>query len=318
METGDPLLDPGELSRLRQAHDLESPEGTELIQDMLFKKGFSLTPLDPRTVQKGGGFEKTYVDTLDFGKDASKPVWHMAQWYSRYDLANKVPVEGEGGSIMYANEGKKIALYPDHSLYLEVDASREYDHPRKKGEHWPHILIAQNFDKNSPVVGKAGQLLFSMEIRLEKCENRMEEGSFDRSLHTAQTPFYFKLINDNRESPDYRQQIWFGLPSFDYRRTKLTVEEGIMWDKGTSTYMYFSPEQKIWGDVNLHDGEWHKGEADIKPLILRALEAMKSKEVFLNTTPGDLKITGMNFGWEVPGTFDAAIRVRHISLRCIE
>jgi hypothetical protein len=95
------------------------------------------------------------------------------------------------------------------------------------------------------------------------------------------------------------------------------VEERIMWDKGTSTYMYSVPEQKIWGDVNLHDGEWHQGKADLKPLILRALEAMREKEVFMNTKPGDLVITGMTFGWEVPGIFDAAIRVRNISLRVI-
>jgi len=31
----------------------------------------------------------------------------------------------------------------------------------------------------------------------------------------------------------------------------------------------------------------------------------------------DLKITGMNFGWEVPGTFDAAIQVKNISLKAV-
>jgi hypothetical protein len=82
--------------------------------------------------------------------------------------------------------------------------------------------------------------------------------------------------------------------------------------------MYQVPPRSIWGEISFQDKEWHKGEADLKPLILRALEAMREKDVFKETTPDDLVITGMNFGWEIPGTFDVAIRVKGISLKYIE
>ena len=291
---------------------------TEIIQDVLFEKGFALTPLDPAIVQQGGGFEKTYLDTLDFGMDGSHPEWMLAQWNSKYDLAGTLPTNGKDGSIEYVNEGKKIALYPDHSLWLEVDASQEYDSPRVNGQAWPHLLIAQNFHKVIPNVGEADRLDFSMEIKLEKCENKMAPRTYNVGLHTAQTPFFFMLVNDNKNSADYNQRIWFGLPSYDYRYPILGYNEVVIWDIGTSTFIYDVPETSIWGNVSLHDGDWHKTHMDIKPLIKRALEAMKEHDVFINTTLEDLKIIAMNFGWEVPGTFDAAIRVKGISLKSVK
>ncbi len=290
----------------------------EIIQDALFEKGLALTPLDPKIVQQGGGFAKTNVDTLDFNKDGSHPIWQLAQWYSKYNLAGSQPITGVDGSIMYSNKGKKVALYPDHSLLLEVDASQEYDSARVNGQHWPHLLISQNFINQSPNVGEAKQLNFSMEIKLVKCENKMEEGTFIPSLHTAHTPFFFVLRNNNKNSTDYNQKIWFGIPSFDYRYPTLRDKERIMWDIGTNTYIYNVPEKRVWGDVNLHDGNWHKAFVDIKPFMLKALSAMRKKGVFANTTPADLMVTGMNFGWEVPGTFDAAIKVKNISLKSVK
>lgn len=294
--------------------------GTEIMQDNTYKKGFALTPLLPKTVMQGGGFEKTYLDTLSFGRDGSAPIWHFAQWHSKFNLAHAELTPGDDGCVYYINEGgsKKVALYPDNSLLLEVNASKEYDTPRVKGEHWPHLLIAQNFNENSPNVGKAEKLLFSMELKLEKEENRMAEGTFDKSLHTAQSPFYFVLRNSNMNSPDYNQKIWFGIPSYDFRFTEMNNKEKVSWDIGTSTFIYNVPQLPLWGEISFQDKQWHKAEADLKPLILRVIEAMKEKEVFINTTVDDLEITGMNFGWEVPGTFDAAVRVKNISLKYIQ
>lgn len=291
---------------------------TGIIQDTLFEKGFALTPLDPAIVQQGGGFEKTYVDTLDFGGEGSHPVWMLAQWYSKYDLADTPLKKDTDGSLVYANAGKKFALYPDHSLWMEVDAGNEYDSARVNGQPWPHLLIAQNFGAGSPKVGDADRLEFSMELKIEKCENKMAAGTYDPNIHTAQSPFYFILVNDNPNSDDYGQKIWFGLPSFDYRYQTLRDNEIVLWDIGTGMYIYDVPETKIWGHVSLHDGQWHTTRIDLIPLIERAVQAMREKGLFRNTVTGDLKITGMNFGWEVPGTFDAALRVRGISLISIK
>lgn len=44
---------------------------------------------------------------------------------------------------------------------------------------------------------------------------------------------------------------------------------------------------------------------------------MKGKGYFKDTDWEDLEITGMNFGWEIPGTFDAAVSIRNISLKVL-
>ena len=288
----------------------------EMIQDNAYNMGFALTPLHPDSVILGGGFEKTYLDTLDFGQGVASPVWHIAQWHSKFNLQHAKLMTASDGSVYYVNEGGslKVALYPDNSLLLEVNADKEYDSARISGQDWPHLLIEQKFVENRPNVGAASQLLFSMELKLEKAENKMTEGTFISSLHTAQTPFYFILQNANEKSPDYNQKIWFGIPSYDYRFTEMNDQETVSWDIGTNTYIYNVPQRPVWGDISFQDKKWHGTEIDLKPFIIRSLLAMREKEVFLDTTLDDLTITGMNFGWEVPGTFDVAIRVKNISL----
>jgi hypothetical protein len=289
-------------------------KGTEVFRDQSFSRGFGLSPLDPKIVHQGGGFEKTNVDTLYFGKEKQTPIWQLAQWYSKHNLAHVNPETGNDGSITFKNEGKRLIRYTNGSLMLELTTSKEYDHPRKNGEPWPHILIEQKFGDESPIVGETTKILFSMEIKLVKCENKMSEQTFNEKLHTAQSPFYFILENCNKDSKEYGKYIWFGIPSFDYRYKSTGNEEKVSWDIGTNTYIYNVPENTLWGDVSFQDGNWHKANADILPLIRKALKTMQSKGVFTTTTLNDLMITGMNFGWEIPGTFDAAVCVKNFSL----
>ena len=295
-------------------------DGIEIFKDNTFQTGFALGPVDSKTVRVGGGHEKTFVDTLNFRKDSPKPVWRIAQWNSKFDLANTKPMDGPENSIYYENEGssRKIALYPDHSLLLEVNASKEYDKPRIKGQSWPHLLIAQEFGNERPNIGNVNQLLFSMELKLERCENKMDSGTYNKSLHTAQSPLYFNIKNVNQNSADFNQMIRFGIPSYDYRYTKMSDKEKIGPETGHPNFIYNVPPLSVWGDISFQDEEWHKCEIDLKPLILRALEAIKEKDVFKNTSPDDLVITGMNFGWEVPGTFDATLKVKNLSLKIMK
>lgn len=65
-------------------------------------------------------------------------------------------------------------------------------------------------------------------------------------------------------------------------------------------------------------GEWHSARLDLLPLIRRGVAAMQAKGQFVHTMPEDLELTGMNFGWEVPGTFDAGLQIRNLSIRIVE
>jgi len=292
---------------------------TDIIHDPYFEHGLLLSPLDPVDVRKGGGFARTFRDTLKFGRNIVAPSWRLHQWHSRFSLEKVAARTDADGSVVYENEGKKVARFKDNSLLLEIFTSAEWgDTPRKKDEHWPHLLIAQDFRKDAPVIGKLDKLLFKVEIKLERCENKMKEGTFNPRLHTAHTPLYFVVKNDNRQSVDYGQKIWLGVHSFDYRYPELKHQNNLRKDKGTSSYMYNIPPKDFWGDVNFGDYNWHKGNVDLLPYIKQAVETMREKGIFKNSTLHDLKVTGMNFGWEVPGIFDAAVRIKNISLKAIE
>lgn len=304
-------------SKKHQDNNLENNEEWEVIRDTLFERGVAISPLHPSIVHQKGGFEKANTDTFLFEKQGVLPIWQLSQWHSKYDFANAVPVKNGDGSIEYSNKGKRIVRYPDGSLLLDITTSTEYSHPRKDGEDWPHLLIEQTFEKN-PNIGEAKEMIFSMSLKLVKCENKMKEGEFNESFHTAQSPFYFILRNINKDSEDFNKSIWLGIPSFDYRYTQMNDKEIISWDIASNMYIYNIPQKPIWGDVSFQDMQWHKTKTDILPLIKQAVESMKSKDLFLQTSLSDLELVGMNFGWEVPGTFDAAIMVKGISLKVVD
>ena len=59
-------------------------------------------------------------------------------------------------------------------------------------------------------------------------------------------------------------------------------------------------------------------EYDILEDVQKALEearAFTGVEVFQNTEFSDLKITSMNLGWELPGTFDVAVSIENFSIQ---
>ena len=45
---------------------------------------------------------------------------------------------------------------------------------------------------------------------------------------------------------------------------------------------------------------------------------MEAAKAVILAWPEDLELTGMNFGWEVPGTFDAGLQIRNLSIRIVE
>ncbi len=286
-------------------------EWRELIADPSFRRGMALSPLSPATVTAGGGFGKTNVDTLRFVDCDEAPAWQAAQWWSRHDLAGTARCTGES-CAEFSNEGKRIALGNDGTLTLEIRTSTEYDAPRTADGQWPHLLIQQDF-ADAPRVGDLAGLRFGMSVRLLYCHNRMGS-DFDETLHTAQAPFYLYLRNTAPASPDFGEALWVGVPTFDYRYERLADTETVHWDKGTSTYIYTIPPRSVWGDISFHDRMEHCADIDLLPLVVRAFEAMRERGCFASSTLDDMTITGMNFGWEVPGTFDAALEVKGISL----
>lgn len=293
------------------------PDNThEIIKDPAFRNGFTL--LSPNFSSSGG---RIIVDTLVFTPKSAAPAWRIAQWHSRYDLADGKDRHGnmrrKGKNTYngeYSNKSKCVRRSKGGTLFLGIDTKPEYNHPRRADEQWPHLLIEQDFD-NRPNAGKSSCIVFSMAYRLEYCEKLMTDSEYNEALHTAQSPLYFILRNTNPQSADCNKFIWLGIQTFDYRYRQTTEHETISWDAGTNTYIYNIPQRPLWGDIDFHDGKWHRLQADLLPHIRMCLDKMKEKGFFKDTNLSDLEISGMNFGWEVPGTFRAAASIKDLSLR---
>ncbi len=295
----------------------------ELLRDNHFQNGFKLKRAN---LQDSGPM---FVDQISF-RSRETPIWRLAQWHSRFDLQGTKPVQSDSGAIVYQNAGKLVALgdrnTEDEGLTLQVYGSQEYRAPRKQGEHWPHLLVNQEFG-NGHAIRDMNSLRFRMKTRITKCISHMARETFDSSLHTAQVSLFLILRNaDMTDIVDreehawgaYPEQetgdwIWLGVPIYDYRHPELSVEERTMWDKGTQKLIYVVPSADIW-ESPLHDGQWHQADLDIYPLLRRAYDVAVSKGGFVNVPFDDLSIVSMNVGWEVPGTFDCGIQIGEIRL----
>jgi hypothetical protein len=285
----------------------------DYIEDPYYLKGLALSPIDPAIVEQGHGFAATNTDTLRFfGNSKVPPFWQIAQWYSKYDLAHS-PLTKTKYGYTHTNQGKSISVSKNGVLTLEIKTGNEYTVPRTT-ENWPHLLIQHDF--TTPInLSAFRDFILSFSMRLLYCQNRMSAAEYNSGLHTAQSPFYLMLRNTNKTSPDYGNQVWFGVASFDYRDTTLAVTPKVTWDIGTSTYIYQLPPRMVWGNILFTDCRWHSCKVDILTMIQNAIIFLQRQNLFKNTTIKDLQVTHMNFGWECPGTFDAAVQVKNFSLK---
>lgn len=280
---------------------------TEVIKDLTFTTGFALTPQLSSDMAKIG-----YIDTLFFAGYFPNPKWHLCQWQTNHSLKGAVMQTDISGNKYFSNIAKKFTLTKDTALILELNASAEYLQPRKSGELWPHLLIEQNFSVGYSV-NTATRIDFSANLMLLKCDNKMVPGTYNSSLHTAQSPMYFVIKGKSGDG-----YIWFGIPSFDFRDVVLSDKPATMWDEGTQTYIANLAPSAVWGSTKFKVNQWRNAKIDLKPHIIAAYNAVKALGKFPNTTVDDLQVVGMNFGWEIPGTFDASIKIKNLSLKIVK
>ena len=77
----------------------------------------------------------------------------------------------------------------------------------------------------------------------------------------------------------------------------------------------YTLDSRVYGDRSLHDGTWVTFDKDLLPLIHQGL-ARAWQRGFLKESRkvADYYLSGMNLGWEMPGTFDATVQVRNLRL----
>lgn len=306
---------------------------TPVFKDTNFKKGFQVSKTfydegeNPNYVDKKINFYKLYPDVNNYD-------WHIAQWSSKYDLmANngyKLSSDKTGLINTITGNGKTVdgKYLPSKELTfnsmtggisLTLNASTEYDEPRKNGEPWVHLLLENGTPRvngNLVRLNDYKEIIMEANYTVTKCEDKMN-GKANPNLHAAQLVWYVTIQNRNSNSKEYGRYIWFGLNLFDNRHQGKSTSLYNQLDKGTNTGIYSLPSSEYLSSVGgkiPYVNQPTQAKIDLKKYALDAFNISKKQGYFEETTFDEIYIGGGNFGYENPGTYDISTDFESINI----
>lgn len=294
--------------------DPPAPVGHEVITDNTFSKGFQV--MGPAAINRDKWFYIDYLGTVD----ATQSPWEMARWWCPEGFDSETSTaEKVGDNYVYTDNSKVVKVNPETGyLYLELNASKVYEHPRKNGENWPHLLIEQSFEEQFKI-NKVSKIIASITFTVEKLEMKMSQDEYNPGLHAAQFLWYFTLTNRPSEGTveevgtpgDY---LWFGVPLVDSRQLggmtgSYNIDSGVT--GSTNKMIYAMPSNRYLPPITV--GERYQVEVDILPYMQNAFNIAQSSQCLKNVKFENLAFTYMNLGFELPGTFDMAVSIEKLS-----
>ena len=307
----------------------EKSAAVELFGDLNFERGFEIfngpkklgdlrLPFDGENgeAEKTGKLEKT-------GENVVAPTWKLAQHHSKFDLSRPETQTATETEARAATPGLAVARTktPDGSvaLRLEVAADAEYDAPRRADQNWLHLLLQRDFAPSERVsFADVESLVFTCDAQVLRSERLMTEAEFNPDLHATQASVYFAISNDDPESADFCDYIWFGVSFFDDRweiQTDYVAVDGDPRTIGTGKLIYRLGEQRtiddILGGVNPFSKKPVRIEIDLAQYLGDALQAAKERGFLTETRVEQMKLGHFNFGWETPGTYRAALEIKN-------
>ena len=286
-----------------------------LLLDTHFRRGFLLSYPDSK---KGTAAEAV----LNLGDSNNKPVWKLCQWGTKYSLAKARCNHDADGDVSYANNAKKVIVGAEDSdnrdLILEIKASSEYgNRARKHGESWPHLLVEQQVSKVYPLENLA-RLDFTLGIKRLYSKNHMATDTYNPTLHAAQFQMFLVVSNINKDSKGYGNYFWFGVPFYDSRYDVPPSHKARDTGKADATgrFIYTIAGENVTSEP-LKQNQWAEIGIDLLPYIKAGLKEAVKRGYLKGSNPSDYAVTGMNMGWELPGTLDASIQIRDFGLMAI-
>jgi hypothetical protein len=203
-------------------------------------------------------------------------------------------------------------------LILEVRSDAEYGGAaRTYGQAWPHLLIEQDAVEQIPL-DTLQAIRFSVRLRLLYCTNHMTGAQYNPNLHAAQCQMFFIVKNIVSGSADEGNFFWFGVPFFDNRHevppAYMAKDAGK--DDATGKFIY-TIDGDTAGTAAVSKGQWVTVQTDLLGHIKDGLKESVRRGYLHNAAPHDYAVVNMNLGWEMPGSFSAAMQVRDLSIRAI-
>lgn len=290
----------------------QAGNGQNLFADPQFRRGFLLSYADS---SRGRAVEAV----LHLGDANNVPAWRLCQWATKYSLAAVPCVRGTAGDLSYENEGKRVVVggldSPHRDLILDVRGGAEYgNRARRSGESWPHLLVEQDAVVLRPL-DQLNEIRFTLSLRLLHCTSHMPADRYDPGLHAAQFQMFFIVKNIGPESQDRNDYYWFGVPFFDNRHDIPPAFMARDAGKGDATGKFiYTVDGKAAGITPLRAGQWLALDADLLPFIKSGLQEAVKRGYLKDADPHHYVVANMNLGWEIPGTFDAAIQIKDLNI----
>ena len=298
-------------------------EGYEaLFADPFLKNGVSVLKPDGSVAGTISGVNAT-----------DEVAWVFPQWGSKYDIYDyyKRNFFNGGNAFTYVSGGQKIngvevpakILTVDStvgSIYMELNAQVEYDRPRQDGESWPHTLLSQNFGSDSELihVSELEDLVMNMSYEITKFEDCMGSTA-DTNKHCAQLVWYITLQNRVPGHKDYGKYVWFGITLWDNRLSGAFFGGYAAEDAGkedaTHAFIYQPASSLVHPNgkcpvVN----EYRTVDFHLLDAAKTAFNTAKERGYLGDTEWEDLYIGGMNFGFEVTGTYNVAVQIDSVGV----
>jgi len=299
----------------------------ELLTDPTFSKWLEIRGLGQSDDDRGvkGVFRTA-------GKVGS-PAWSIAQWASKHSLADASVTQQnqlDRQRFEIVNPSKRVTVDCGRGeIALGLSASACYEHPRQLNEPWPHLLIETSltntrYPSHICRVADLARLDLAMSCRLDAFADKHADA--DPHLHAAQFQLFLIVQNLNVESPGYGDLLWFGVPVFDNRYP--VREESYQRDGGkpdaSGKFIYTLPTKACLArdPAFVKNGQllankrarWVDVRIDAAPWIVYAYQLARKNGYLATTEIKDLYVSSLNLGWEMPGSYDATMRVRGLSL----
>ena len=297
-----------------------------LLKDPFFKRGFNIRGLTPEADRKEKWAQVKFGQT-------ENPCWNYGQWAAKYDLAN--PEEGalteisKGVFELKTLTNQLLVDTNNRELVFTCITTNNYQHHRTGSDPWQHLLVETDFTNvyqpdDFTMLKRLDSLKISGKVKLLNFEDHMGE-AFDPEVHAAQFLLYLTIHNANRSSKGFGEMIWFGVNFFDNRHE--WSEYNAMFDVGTQCLMvsignrpvypggksFFEGGRIIFGE----DSPEYPFEIEALPMIKNAYYTAREEGYFQNTEIDDLCVSGMNLGWEMPGTYNASMKMRDFDISVV-
>ena len=288
-----------------------------LLDDLRFEHGFRVwSPLPGKKTEQA-------LIIPNESDPAGVPAWGLAQWHSRFTLAEAERELLPDGRIRFQDGAKMVTFFPpghDIDIALAVNGLTEYQGKApEKGAPWPHLLAERKLLIH-PAVSEIISLPFLVRYRLTRAETHRPDG-FAPRRHTAQFVFYLTVQNRNRQSPGFGDYYWFGVPLYDARyripKAHKAVDKGSDRKPATGKFI-FNPGGARYTTESAHDGDWVTIDQDLAPLIREGLEAAWDKGFLQDSrNAADYRLMAMNSGWEVTGPFNVEMEIAELKLNAV-